>query len=1046
VASLLTLAGAATLALAQLPSDSPSGLIGIRSLALSPDGSQIAFTYQGDVWVAAADGGRATPITSNVEYDDNPVWSPDGKWIAFSSNRTGNNDIFVVSANGGQPKRLTYNTGSDIPSDWTADGKEILFRGNRDRSENGVFAIDVATGKFRPIFYDNLSVGSPKASPDGKKVLYTRLGFPWVRARYTGSAASQLWEYDIATGQRREVRNNEMQHLWPNYTASGDIVTVTATEKTPSSSPLNKPIGRVNYTERGTPNVYAVSGPRSATPLTRYTGDAVRFLSAARKANRWAFERDGSIYVVTGNDAPKKVEFTASVDEKQSTEERLILTTGVDNFDRSPDGKTVIFQVRGEVWTVPVEKGKGPNKDDATRLTFWEGTDEQPIFTPDGKAAFFVSDRDGARRLYRMDLESKEAKAVTSVDADVTNLQLTPDKKSLSFWQLGNEGGLYTVPVDGGSAKRVFKRTGNGPIDYKWSPDGRWIAYAEVLEGSGYYYWESARNIYVVDAATGESRDVTQLSAQHYNPSWSADGKYLYFGSNRQGDGLFILPLQKEDLRPNEVMLEFKKPDPKTPVKVEIDFDGIETRVRRLVGQQLQGNIVSDAENGAIYFQSEGDIWRADYDGENARRLTNGGGIRSFDMASDGKNLVFIRTGQMNVLDLRRQGNPTTTVAFRADWTRNVANERRAAFQQFWREFNRGFYDANFHGRDWVALRNKYEKFLPGVGHRQDFATVLNMMVGELEASHAEVGAGPGGGGPGTPSSAHLGFVVDYSWGGEGIKVKEVPANTPAAFAKTKLEPGDVVMKINGKPVSTDEALYREVLNGETGREITLSVRGRTAEMREVKYRAISGGEFGGIVFNNLLQQRRKYVEEKSGGKLTYVHIAGMGQGELNRFQQQVWQYARGKQGLIIDVRNNGGGNTSDRILDILERKPNAFYQIRDESPISGPGQTLNMPMVVMCAESSFSNAEMFPSSMKSLGLAKVVGKPTPGYVIYTYGLPLIDGTSARMPSTGVFRADGTNMENNGLVPDFVVDLTPDDYFAGRDPQLDKAIEVLVRR
>ncbi|RYG44528.1 hypothetical protein EON79_14705 [bacterium] len=452
--------------------------------------------------------------------------------------------------------------------------------------------------------------------------------------------------------------------------------------------------------------------------------------------------------------------------------------------------------------------------------------------------------------------------------------------------------------------------------------------------------------------------------------------------------------------------------------------------------------MIPDPETGAILFMSEGDVFRADYDGSNPRRLTQGGGVQSIELNPDG-TLSVIRNGTLNVMRHRAPQAPVENVAFRADWTRDVRKERRAAFQQFWREFNRGFYDANFHGRDWVALRKKYERYLPSVGHRAEFATILNEMVGELESSHSEVGAA--GGGPRSQSSAHLGFLVDYTYDGPGIKVRAVPERTPGWYAKSKLNPGDVVMTINGKDVRPDEALYRDVLNEQVGRELNLKVRGTDGTVREVKYRAPSGGEMSAIAFNTRLENRRRYVEQKSGGKLTYAHIAGMSGGELERFNQQVWQRMPGKKGLIIDVRNNGGGNTSDQIIDILERRPNAYYQLRDEAPILGPGQAPNVPMVVMHAETSYSNAEMYPSAMKARGLAKLVGKPTPGYVIYTGGFTLVDGTSARMPGTGTFRLDGSPLENMGQVPDFDVDITPEQYMAGIDPQLDKAIEVLMR-
>ncbi|RYG85136.1 hypothetical protein EON77_06110, partial [bacterium] len=562
-----------------------------------------------------------------------------------------------------------------------------------------IYAISPETGKFRMIFRDMMTVGSPKISPDGDKILYTRFGFPATRPRYSGSAAAQLWTYDLKSGKRAEVRNDGFQHLWPAWNASG-IWAVTVTKLSPSTAPVGKTVGKIKFDAAQTPNVYKMNLAGKADRKTDWAGDVIdssRFLAVARDANAYAFERGGQIYVSKDGAPAKEIVLTANADDRTTQEERLVLTTGAQDFDLSPDGTSVVFTARNDLWRVPVKKGEGPNKDDAEQLTTWAGSDERPLFTPDGKAVFFVSDRDGAERLYRMDLATKTAKALTTEDSDISNLDLTPDKKSVSFWRTGKEGGLYVAPIDGGPAKRLFALTGANPRNYAFSPDGRYVAYARDLDESGYYYWEASSNIFILDVATGESKDVTQLAAQAGAPTWSPDGKYLYFFSDRNGDGLYAISLQPEEVRGSEQTIKYEKPKKDAPpVKVEIDFDGIERRVRKLSATSGR-SIVADPEDGSLYIATGGNITRLNANGEEPRQITTTGGVGGIRMAADGKSLVYVQNGQPTILNLRAQNYPQTPVTFRAEWTRDMRAERRAAFAQLWREFNRGFYDPNFH-------------------------------------------------------------------------------------------------------------------------------------------------------------------------------------------------------------------------------------------------------------------------------------------------------------------------------------------------------------
>ncbi len=1023
-----------------------------RFPAPSPDGKQLAFSWQGDIWVVPIEGGLARRLTVHSAYDFAPIWSPDGTKIAFTSDRHGNDDVFVLDLITGEIRRLTWFSGRDRAVGWLPDSSGVIFESRRDWEPYGAeFVAYVAPLSGGTPYRLHDVEGIPVAlAPDGKRIAFVRRDSAWWRKGYKGSAQGDLWLGTLGTKQFTRLTNTD----------------------TPDTFPLWSADGRTLYfvSERdGTFNLYAMDVATKRTrQLTTFKGDGVRFPQIDAQGTVITFEQGMDVWKLdlrTGKYEPIHIEVPA-MDSRTPTEVIRTFSANVSDYAIAPEGKEVAFVVRGEVFVTRFPEGGNPT----TNLTKTVEPEEGIAWSKDGKWVLFAGERDGQTDLFRLTSDDPgeprlrratrhKIEQLTQTPESETRPTPSPDGKWLAF--VRGQGNLVIMDLETREERVLIESWTLGNL--VWSPDSKWIAYDQNDENYN-------SDIWIVSIEGGKPVNITRHPRNDYAPSWSADGRAIAFLSERDTDvvNVFHLYLRKEDFERTKADREDeedhkhdapkkadeKKEESKEPPAVTIDFEDIHLRIRavtRFTSSVREAVISPDGEQIAFVSAHQGqpDLYLIKADGSDERRLTTGGlSPSNLQFSKDGKMLYFISRGRIQRVATTGGTPQATNTEVRI--TINEPAERLYLFDAVWRTLNETFYDPNFHGVDWQAMRMKYRPYVPFAQSDRDLTAVVMMMLGELKSSHVSFSKGGGESPAQRSETGMLGVVFGNQREGEGLLIERVLPNTPASRKDVNLQPGERILAVNGKPITPITNIW-QLLDNMVGERVELRVRQPDGNERTVFLRPISITEFNNARYQDWVAQKRRYVEEKSGGKLGYVHIQAMGEQSLREFERDLYAVAYGKQGLIIDVRFNGGGRTADYLFGILHVPRHAYTVGRNGKP-GYPIDRLPLvpwhnPTAVLCNERSFSNAEIFAHGVKTLKRGPLVGMPTAGGVISTGSRTLMDGSRVSTPGRGWYTIDKhLNLEGNGAQPDYLVEDQPEDLMEGRDRQLDKAIEVLMRQ
>ncbi len=1057
--------------------------------ALSPDGREIAFVSGGAIWTVPAEGGVARLLVSDPATDSRPLYSPDGTRLAFQSTRDGFPNLYVLTFATGQVKRLTYADAGEALDGWSPDGHWIYFTStiNDVQRQGDIFRVAATGGTPLEVSRERyLNEFESAPSPDGKAIALVAKGISssqWWRHGHAHIDETEVWLKPVDGDGYTRLLPASAKHAWPMWAHDGQSLYLMSDED-------------------GAENLWRlpVSGG-APSPVTHFKDGRVLWPSLGG-GDAIVFERGFSVWKFDPKSGQASEVPITLRGVPAGPGERRLNETSFRAMSVSPDGKKVVVIAHGQLFAASTKDG-GPGQ----RLTHTPGAASEVVWSPDSRKIAYVSERGVDAVLCEYDFATGKERTLTADKGGLDALPVfSPDGKKLAYVHAEKELrvlDLGDAKTGGGPHDTLLYRGqlgfggGEAPL---WSPDNRWLAFVVVDS-------KSFANLNVVDTAGGEARPISFLAnAQTHGAVWSPDGKYILLATSQRSEDPAVVRI---DLLPHvpkfredafrELFRQSETPDrptnrppqpgqtPTTPANgpgtappkpaaeatqssdaapagdearsakpakkvepVKIVFDGVRERLTRLpLGLPAEAPVISPDGKTLVFRASaagQENLYSYDLD-ELAKEPPSAHQVtstrkRKSDVAftPDSKEIYYLEGGTVTASPLETPRPKPIAVA--AEMTVDFDTEKTVVFDEAWSTLNRRFYDPAFHGRDWKALREQWTPYIEGARTPDELRRDINLLIGELDASHSGIGGGP----PPSFRVGDLGLRFDRTRyeAGKGLVVREVVTLGPAAI-EGSIKPDDTLLAVNGEAVGPGVNLDR-LLTDQVGKRVVLKIEGAAGATHEAIVRPVSATTAAGLLYRQWVNDRRAYVDKVSGGRLGYVHIADMSDDSLAQLYLDLDAQNQGKQGVVIDVRNNNGGYVNGYALDVFTRRNYLTMTPRDRMSMPSRqalGQrALGTPTVLVTNESSLSDAEDFTEGYRALGLGKVVGVPTAGWIIYTGGQPLIDGSTVRVPFIRIQDGHGGDMEGHPRPVDVEVERALGD---GRDAQLDAAVKVLLQ-